>query len=91
MGSSERMILDSDSKVKGEGYSPGEFSAVGLGHPLRPSWLAGARWGEDVGIADAQLEVEEACGGGNAAIPCVGLLHRVAVLQGVNAHPGLIW
>lgn len=85
------MISDSESKVKGEGWCPGEVSAAGPCHPLRPSWLTGARWGEDVGVADAQLEVEEAGGGGDAAVPGVGLLHWVAVLQGVNAHPALIW
>lgn len=69
----------------------GWASAVGLGHPLGPSWLTGAGRGEDVGVADAQLQVEEAGGGGDAAVPGVGLLHRVAVLQGVDAHPGLIW
>lgn len=37
------------------------------------------------------MEIEEAGGGGDAAVPGVGLLHRVAVLQGVDAHPGLIW
>lgn len=69
----------------------GGASAVGLHHPLGPGCLAGAGRGEDVGVADAQLEVEEAGGGGDAAVPGVGLLHRVAVLQGVDAHPGLIW
>lgn len=52
--------------------------------------MTGAWWGEDVGVADAQLEVKEAGGGGDAAVPGVGLLHRVAVLQGVNTHPGLM-
>lgn len=53
--------------------------------------MTGAGRGEDVGVADAQLEVEEAGGGGDAAVLGVSLLHRVAVLQGVNAHPALIW
>jgi len=64
---------------------------VGLGHPLGPSWLAGGGRREDVGVADAQVEVEEAGGGDDAAVLGVGLLHRVAVLQRVDAHPGLIW
>ena len=50
-------------------------------------------WGrdEDAGIADAKLEVEEAGGGADAAVQGVGLLHRVAVLQGVDPHPRLVW
>lgn len=68
----------------------GQRSAVGLCHPLGPSRLAGAGRGEDVRVADAELQVEEASGGGDAAVPGVGLLHRVAVLQGVDAHPGLV-
>lgn len=66
-------------------------SAPQLHHPLRTGQLTGAGGREDLGVADAQLEVEEAGGGGDAAVLGVGLLHRVAVLQGVNAHPGLIW
>lgn len=69
----------------------GEASADGLSHPVWPSRLTGAGRGEDVGVTDAKLEAEEAGGGGDAAVPGVGLLYRVAVLQGVNAHPGLIW
>jgi len=74
-----------ESKVKGE------TSAVRLEHPLEPRRLAGDRRREDVGVADAQLQTQEAGGGGDAAVPDVGLLNRVAVFQGVNAHPGLIW
>lgn len=66
-------------------------SADGLGHLLGASCLTGAGWGEDVGVTDAQLEVEKSGGGGDAAVPGVGLLYWVAVLQGVNTHPGLIW
>lgn len=66
-------------------------SAVELGHPLRPRRLAGGGWGEDFGVADAQLQAVEAGGGGDGAVLGVGLLHRVAILQGVNANPGLIW
>lgn len=62
-----------------------------LCHPPGFGCLAGAGRGEDLWVADAQLEVEEACGGGDAAVPGVGLLHRVAVLQCVDAHPSLIW
>lgn len=66
-------------------------SADGLGHLLGASCLTGAGRGEDVGVTDAQLEVEKSSGGGDAAVPGVGLLYWVAVLQGVNPHPGLIW
>lgn len=66
-------------------------SALHLRHALGSGRLAGGGRGEDVGVADAQLQVEETGGGGDAAVPGVGLLHRVAVLQGVNTHPGLIW
>ena len=52
--------------------------------------MTGAGRGEDVGVADAELEVEEAGGGGDTAVPGVGLLHWVAVLQCVNTNPGLI-
>lgn len=66
-------------------------SALRLRHPLGSGRLAGGGRGEDVRVADAQLQVEEAGGGGDAAVLGVGLLHRVAVLQGVHTHPGLIW
>lgn len=66
-------------------------SAPQLHHPLRPGRLTGTGGGEHAGVSDAELEVEEAGGGGDAAVPGVGLLHRVTVLQGVDPHPGLIW
>lgn len=62
-----------------------------LGHPLRPGRLTGARWSEDVWVTDTQLQVEEAGGGGDAAVLGVGLLHWITVLQSVDTHPGLIW
>lgn len=61
-----------------------------LYHLLRPRGLAGGGRGEDLGVADAQLQAEEAGGGGDGAVLGVGLLHRVAVLLGVNADPGLV-
>ena len=53
--------------------------------------MTGGGRGEDGGVADARLEVEEAGGGADAAVQGVGLLHRVAVLQGVDPHPRLVW
>lgn len=66
-------------------------SAVEFSHPVGLGCLAGAGRCEDLWVADAQLEVEETCWGGDATVFGVGLLHRVAVLQSVDAHPSLIW
>jgi len=53
--------------------------------------LTGGGRDEDAGVADAQLEVEKPGGGADAAVVGVGLQHRVAVLQGVDPHPRLVW
>lgn len=70
---------------------PEKASTVELRHLAWAGWLAGERWVEDIGVADAQLQAEETGGGGDGAVLGVGLLHRVAVLQGVNSNPSLIW
>lgn len=78
--------------VSGRGGVRGSASASAARvHPVGLSRLAGAGRREDVGVADAEPEAEEAGGGGDAAVAGVGLLHRVAVVQGVDAHPALIW
>lgn len=60
-------------------------------HPVGFGCLAGAWRYEDLWVADTQLEVEETCRGGDTTVFGVGLLHRIAVLQSVDAHPSLVW
>lgn len=65
-------------------------SAVRSGHGVWSGRLAAGWWCEDIWVADAQLQIEEARGRGDAAVLDVCLLNRVAVAQGVHAHPRLI-
>lgn len=65
------------------------FSAVRC-HLLGQCWLAGAGWVEHPGVTNAQLKVKEASGRGHAAVLCVCLLHRIAVLQSVHTNPSFI-